>query len=292
MIGIPSSASAALPLAGPTSLGIHRFKSNPVAFSPAIARMGLFIMRPDAHDSPRESPNFPSHRRPGAPAMAERTPLVVFGAAGRMGRTILACADPATQPFDLVAAVEHAGNPCVGRPVTELLPSAPPEMTVTADLPTFTPPGTVAINFSSPEATLAQLDWAQTTGTATVVGTTGFDGAQQARVAAIAKHIPLLLAPNMSVGVNVLYRLVAEAVKLLGEDYDIEITEMHHRFKKDAPSGTARALLATVLEAQGRKPGEAQVLHGREGLPGERTAGEMSSAITPSCSPPSASASS
>lgn len=207
--------------------------------------------------------------------MAQRTPLIVFGAAGRMGRMILECANPATQPFDLVAAVESPQSPAVGQPVTTLLASAPADLRITAELPKQTRPGTVAINFSHPEATLEQLAWARSTGTATVVGTTGLTEPQRAQVAKAAESVAVLFAPNMSVGVNVLYRLVAEAARLLGDAYDVEITEMHHRFKKDAPSGTAKALLESVLAGRGLKAGEAEVLHGREGLPGERKAGEI-----------------
>lgn len=207
--------------------------------------------------------------------MGQRTPIIVIGAAGRMGRTILECANPSSQPFDIVAAVEHAGNPLVGQPVTSLLPSAPADLKIVDSLPDAAPMGTVAINFTQPEATLEQLEWARKAGIAMVIGTTGLSDEQRAKIEQTAGEIPVLLAPNMSVGVNVLYRLVAEAVKLLGDSFDIEITEMHHRFKKDAPSGTARALLSAVLEARHETAEEAPVIHGREGLPGERTAKEI-----------------
>lgn len=207
--------------------------------------------------------------------MAKRTPLIVFGAAGRMGRTILLCADPATQPFELVAAVEGPGHPAVGEGMSRLAPGVASDLNVTAEPPSSPPDGTVAINFSLPDPTIAQLEWAQSQGVATVIGTTGFSQAQKEKIERIAKDIPVLLAPNMSVGVNVLYRLVTEAVRLLGESYDVEITEMHHRFKKDAPSGTARALLDVVLETRGQTAEEAGIHHGREGLVGERQAGEI-----------------
>lgn len=207
--------------------------------------------------------------------MTKRTPLIVFGAAGRMGRTILQCADPAGQPFDLVALVEAPGSPAVGEPASSLLASAPADLTVTADYPSRLPAGTVAIIFTLPEVTLEQVEWAASAGVAAVVGTTGLSDDQLARIRSLSERIPVVRAPNMSVGVNVLYRLVAEATRLLGDAYDVEITEMHHRFKKDAPSGTAKALLNSVLEARGVQPSEAIVLHGREGLPGERTAGEI-----------------
>ncbi len=207
--------------------------------------------------------------------MSQRTPLIVFGAAGRMGRMILQSADPSSQPFDLVAVVEGSGNPLIGEPAASLLPGLDSHLRVTADLPTSPPQGTVAINFSLPNPTMIQLEWAKTSGVASVVGTTGLSDAQKSRILEIAKSVPVLLAPNMSVGVNALYRLVADAVKMLGAEYDIEITEMHHRFKKDAPSGTALALLNSVLEAQGKTEADATVLHGREGMVGQRTAGEI-----------------
>lgn len=207
--------------------------------------------------------------------MSQRTPLIIYGAAGRMGRMILQSADPSTQPFDIVGAIEGPGNPLLGQPVASLLPGMQSDVLISADPPASAPEGSVVINFSLPEPTLDQLIWAQSAGVASVVGTTGFSPAQREKIQRIAKSVPVLLAPNMSVGVNVLYRLVAEAVRLLGDSYDIEITEMHHRFKKDAPSGTARALLETVLDARGESAETADIHHGREGIVGERRKGEI-----------------
>ena len=122
----------------------------------------------------------------------------------------------------------------------------------------------VVIDFSSPEGTLKWLDVARECKCAMVIGTTGLTESQEASVADAAGEIAIVKAPNMSVGVNVLLNVVAQMAKVLGEDYDVEISETHHRFKKDAPSGTAVALARSICAATNREYGEAAVL-GRGG---------------------------
>src|SRR5204863_4532230 len=107
-----------------------------------------------------------------------------------------------------------------------------------------------------------------------VIGTTGFSAAQKDEVTELARHAPILLSPNMSVAVNVAFRVLAEIARLLGDDYDVEITETHHRFKKDAPSGTALRMAEVVAEALGRGLA-ASAVYGRQGLPGPRTRKEI-----------------
>ncbi len=111
-------------------------------------------------------------------------------------------------------------------------------------------------------------------GARAVIGTTGFAAAQRAEIERLAKEIPVFLSPNMSVGVNVMFRVLADMARFLGEEYDVEISEMHHRFKKDAPSGTAARMAEIVAQALGRDLSKSGV-YGRHGLPGERTRAEI-----------------
>lgn len=205
--------------------------------------------------------------------MSQITPIIVVGAAGRMGQMILECAGSSEEPFQLVAALERPEHPAIGKELNTLLVSAPEGLKLTDQLPSWVPPGTVLIDFTVPQSTMSLLDWVESTGNGIIIATTGFNPEERARIERAAQKAPILFSPNMSVGVNVLFKLVAEATKLLGPAFDVEITEMHHRFKKDAPSGTARGLLEVVLEA--RQDTIPDVRHGREGFPGARTSKEI-----------------
>lgn len=132
----------------------------------------------------------------------------------------------------------------------------------------------VMIHFSSPHATVDQLAWSVNEGAGAVIGTTGLDDRQKERIAHAAESIPIVFAPNMSVGVNTLFKITADVARILGENYDVEITEMHHRFKKDAPSGTAKHLGEIAAEAMGGTY-EELVVDGRSGMPGERPRREI-----------------
>lgn len=206
--------------------------------------------------------------------MASITPIIMFGAAGRMGRMILECAASSDRPFQVVAALDRAEHPSIGQPLATLIPSAPPGLLLTDSLPESVPEGTVTIDFTTPESTMAMLDWIEATGASAVIGTTGLEKKHMDRITETANKVPVVFAPNMSVGVNVLYELVAKAVELLGDSYDVEIIEMHHRFKRDAPSGTAKRLADVVIEARGGDR-TTEVLHGRMGITGERTSSEI-----------------
>ncbi len=127
----------------------------------------------------------------------------------------------------------------------------------------------VLIDFTRPDGTLAHLAACRRLGVKAVIGTTGFSDAQRAQVAEHARHLAIVMAPNMSVGVNVMLRLLDTAARALAEGYDIEIVEAHHRHKVDAPSGTALAMGETVAAALGRDLKQCAV-HGREGVTGER----------------------
>lgn len=210
----------------------------------------------------------PLRKQGGPPAFRRRLPamrkpmtkIAITGAAGRMGRRIAALAIESEQ-FDIVAALEAAGSQLIGQDVGELAGAGRFGVKVTAGLEQ-TPQ--VVIDFSTPEASLALLETCRQKGVGIVIGTTGFTPSQQAAIADAAASIPVVFSANMSVGVNVLLKIVAETAKALGGDYDIEIAETHHRFKKDAPSGTALALAKSICAALGKDAGETMV-YGRGG---------------------------
>jgi 4-hydroxy-tetrahydrodipicolinate reductase len=130
------------------------------------------------------------------------------------------------------------------------------------------------VEFSVPAASLSHLQSLARLGGRAVIGTTGLSAAERQEVQRLARTVPILLSPNMSVGVNVAFRVLADMARMLGDDYDVEITEIHHRFKKDAPSGTAVRMAEVVAEALGRDLATTAV-YGRQGLPGERTQPEI-----------------
>ncbi len=196
------------------------------------------------------------------------TKIAITGAAGRMGRMIAALATESEQ-FDLVSAMETPGHELLGTDVGELAGVGTFGLDVTdaiQDAPE------VLIDFSLPEGTLGWLDVCGSAGTAMVIGTTGLTASQQASVADAAAKIAIVQAGNMSVGINVLLKVLADVAKALGDDYDIEVSETHHRFKKDAPSGTAIMLAKAICEVTGKEYGEVAAL-GRGGIcprkPGE-----------------------
>lgn len=167
-----------------------------------------------------------------------RIPVVITGAAGKMGRRLaaLACEDPR---FELAGATEQAGHPGLGRDAGELCGAGRLGIPLTADLAALLAPGRVVVDFTAPEATLRHLELAAAEKIPMVIGTTGFSPEQRQRVEELAGKIPCVLAPNMSVGINLLAHLVRQAAAIVGPEFDIELVEAHHRLKKDAPSGTA-----------------------------------------------------
>jgi 4-hydroxy-tetrahydrodipicolinate reductase len=187
-----------------------------------------------------------------------------------MGRRLIALINEADD-MALVSTVEGAGNPVLGLDAGELAGIGDLGVTVTAD---FSPDCDVLIDFSSPEGALSALQFCLEQGKPIVIGTTGLSDAQRAQVQSAARRIPCLFSPNMSVGVNLLFRLAGEVAEALGPDYDVEIIEVHHRFKKDAPSGTARRLAEEVAGALKRDLADAAV-YGRQGTPGERSREEI-----------------
>ena len=204
--------------------------------------------------------------------MASPAEVVVAGAAGRMGSRIVACLVD-RRDLKLVGALEAPAHPALGRDAGEVAGVGTLGVVVGADAAVLTR-DRVLVEFSTPEATLAHLRLAAQTGARAVVGTTGFSGKQREEIDELARKTAIVLAPNFSVGVTVALKLLSVMARALGDDYDVEITEIHHRFKKDAPSGTALRMAEVVAEALGRDLG-AVAVHGRQGLPGERPAKEI-----------------
>ena len=196
--------------------------------------------------------------------------LVVVGAAGRMGRRIIALAVESSE-FSIVAAVEKPGHPDIGKDAGLTAAAAPLNIKINSAWPTA---ADVAIDFSQPQAAEATIDYCLKNKTALVLGTTGLNASQQEILKNASKKIPLLYATNMSVGMNVLFAIVGKVASLLGDDYDTEIIEQHHRFKKDAPSGSALTLAENICKATGKKfPG--CLIHGREGKEALRQKGTI-----------------
>lgn len=175
---------------------------------------------------------------------------------------------------ELCGAVELTGHPAVGSDAGTLAGLGPIGIPVVDDYGAVVATDTVALDFTTPAASLHLAQIAAEQEAAIVVGTTGFDERQQQELDRFARRTRSVVAPNMSVGVNVLLKLAASAAAALGDEFDPEIVEIHHRMKVDAPSGTALALGRTVTAALGRDL-RSEARYGREGLVGKRTAKEI-----------------
>jgi 4-hydroxy-tetrahydrodipicolinate reductase len=193
--------------------------------------------------------------------------IAIAGASGRMGRMLIEAVEAAPD-CALAGALDIAASPALGQDATAFL-GRTSGVAITADLRQGLAGADVLIDFTRPEGTLAHLAVCRELGVQMVIGTTGFDAAGKAAIAAAAERIAIVMAPNMSVGVNVVLGLLATAAKALSEGYDIEIVEAHHRHKVDAPSGTALKMGEVVAAALGRDLKDCAV-YGREGVTGER----------------------
>jgi 4-hydroxy-tetrahydrodipicolinate reductase len=209
----------------------------------------------------------------GSPAGEPTTDLVVGGAAGRMGTRIVALLGEAPG-LRLAAALEAPGHRMLGRDTGEVAGAGRLGVPIGADAGAALTRDRLLVEFSVPEASLEHLRLVADAGARAVIGTTGFSAAQREEIAALARRAAILVAPNMSVAVTLAFKVLAIMAKALGDDYDVEITEIHHRFKKDAPSGTAVRMAEVVAEALGRDLEQVGV-YGRHGLPGERTGKEI-----------------
>jgi 4-hydroxy-tetrahydrodipicolinate reductase len=201
------------------------------------------------------------------------TDVLVGGAAGRMGARLVACLVD-TPGLRLAAALEATGHPAVGRDAGEVAGVGARGVIIGTDPASAISPERLLIEFSIPDASLDHLRLVAKVGGRAVIGTTGFSQAQREEIVSLSRNAAIFVAPNMSVAVNVAYSVLATMAKVLGNDYDIEIMETHHRFKKDAPSGTALRMAEVIAEALGRDLSTAAV-YGRQGHPGERTRGEI-----------------
>ena len=199
--------------------------------------------------------------------------VVVAGAAGRMGSRIVACLHD-TPDLRLVAALEAPGHRAQGQDAGDVAGVGRLDVPLTSDPREAITGNRVLVEFSAPAPTLEHLRLVAERGGRAVIGTTGFTGAQRDEIAGLARRAAIMLAPNMSVGVTVALEVLARMAKALGDEYDVEISEIHHRFKKDAPSGTAQRMAEVLAEALGRDLGQVAV-HGRQGMPGERTTKEI-----------------
>jgi len=198
------------------------------------------------------------------------TKVVVVGAAGRMGKRIIALAVESGE-FEVVGAVETAGHPDLGKDAGLVAGTGAIDVKL-ADV--FPKAADVAIDFSLPQAVAATVDYCVRNKVALVSGTTGLGDQQRAKMKAASAKIPIIHGTNMSVGMNVLFGLIGKAASMLGEDYDIEIIEQHHRFKKDAPSGSALTLAENICKATGRDF-PAAITYGRNGKDAARQKGTI-----------------
>lgn len=198
--------------------------------------------------------------------------IAIAGAGGRMGRMLIE-AVAAAGDLRLSGALDIAGSPALGQDAGAMAGRSA-GVHVTADLRAGLAGADVLIDFTRPEGTLAHLAVCRELGVRMVIGTTGFTPVQKAAIASAAEHIAVVLAPNMSVGVNVMLKLVEQAARALGEGYDLEVVEAHHKHKVDAPSGTALALGEALARARGVSLAEQGVFE-RHGHTGERRAGSI-----------------
>jgi 4-hydroxy-tetrahydrodipicolinate reductase len=186
--------------------------------------------------------------------------LLIVGAAGRMGRRLISLATD-SEKFQIVGALDKQGHPELGKDAGLLASHEAIGVKLTAEYPSG---AEVTIDFSQPETADKTIDYCVKNRCPLVMGTTGLTNNQKQKIQNAAKHIPVIYATNMSVGMNVLFALAGKVAAMLGDDYDIEIIEKHHRFKKDAPSGSALTLAENICKSTDRSFPQALV-HGREG---------------------------
>jgi len=198
--------------------------------------------------------------------------IAVAGASGRMGRMLVE-AVLAAPDCRLTGALDQPGSTALGQDAGAFA-GRQTGVHITDQLADGLAQAQVLIDFTRPEGTLAHLAACQAHGVKLVIGTTGFSPAQKAEIGATAQRLAIVMAPNMSVGVNVVFKLLAQAARALSQGYDIEVIEAHHRHKVDAPSGTALAMGEVVAQALGRSLADCAV-YSREGVTGPRDASSI-----------------
>ena len=199
--------------------------------------------------------------------------LIVCGVGGRMGGAVVRAA-PQTAGVRLAAAIDKPGSARLGKDAGETSAAGHLGITIGDKIEQHLKSNSVIIDFTNPEASLGYLRDATKKAVPIVIATTGFNSKQLADIRRLSRRAPTLLSTNTSLGVNVLVSLLGKAAKMLGEDYDVEIIEAHHRFKKDAPSGTALALGRSVANALNRDLDKIGI-NGRKGIVGERSRKEI-----------------
>ncbi|MDD5504687.1 MAG: 4-hydroxy-tetrahydrodipicolinate reductase [Candidatus Omnitrophica bacterium] len=199
--------------------------------------------------------------------------ILIAGSCGRMGKRIAhyACKE---NDLEITAAVEAAGHPDIGKNYGSLVGEDGFCVQVTGDLSSCVKNCDVIIDFTSPSAMLSSLKAARETGLPIVIGVTGITDEEYKVIESSSKKIPVFFSSNMSIAVNVMYDIACEAAAALGDGYDIEIVEAHHKMKKDAPSGTAKTLLEKIAQAKGLKARDIAI-YGRSGNTGARPKGQI-----------------
>lgn len=198
---------------------------------------------------------------------------VVAGAAGRMGKRIIHMIQEHPEMV-LAGAFEHSDHPDVGKDAGLVAGNQEAGVRIERSFDEAAQGGDVLIDFTTPEATLSHLKSAVASGLAVVIGTTGLGGEAIEELQSLGRGTRCVFAPNMSVGVNLLFKIAGDVARILGSDYDMEILETHHRLKKDAPSGTALRLAQILASAVGRDLGQVGVYE-RRGMIGQRTKEEI-----------------
>jgi len=199
--------------------------------------------------------------------------VIVAGAAGRMGCRLVALIRDSTV-LTLSGAIEGKGHRALGSDAGEIAGCGHAGVPITDDFTALLDRGEVVVDFSAPEATVHHLRAMAKHRRAMVIGTTGFSALQLEELQSLASQTPCVLSPNMSVGVNLICKVIGEMAKTLGDEYDIEVIEAHHRQKKDAPSGTALKMAEVLAKAVGRDLSQVGV-YARKGMVGERKKGEI-----------------
>lgn len=199
--------------------------------------------------------------------------IILTGAAGKMGMRIIHLTS-GMPDIRLIAAVESKGHAMIGKDAGEVSGCGRLNLPITNPLELTEKKGDVIIDFTEPGSTINHLEEAERNKVPIVIGTTGFNENQQIRLKTAALKIPCVQSPNMSVGVNLMFKVLAQIAKVTQDDYDIEILEMHHRFKKDAPSGTAVKMSQILSETLERDLTEVGV-YSRHGIIGERKEKEI-----------------
>jgi 4-hydroxy-tetrahydrodipicolinate reductase len=199
--------------------------------------------------------------------------IIVCGAAGRMGSTIVRLGQQSPN-IKLVGAVEFSGSPAIGKDAGEIAGVGNLGIAISDQIKPLLKDDAVIIDFTQPKASLGFLRAAVERSVPMVLCTTGFDKTEVAEIEKLAPQTRAVFSPNMSIGITLLLSILGNVAKTLGEDYDVEIVETHHRFKKDAPSGTALALGRVIANALNRDL-DSVAVSGRKGIVGERTQKEI-----------------